>query len=792
MSQSSFRRDFLTKPVFRLAQRALPRLSDTEREAIEAGDVWWDAELFTGNPDWKKLLAFAPAKLSAEEQQFLAGPVEELCHMLDDWKINWELHDLPPEVWEFLKSRKFFAMIIPKHYGGLGFSAYAHSEVIRKLSSCSICAAVTAMVPNSLGPGELLLQFGTQAQRDYWLPRLARGEEIPCFGLTSPEAGSDAAAMIDSGVVCRGTFEGRETIGIRLNWHKRYITLGPIATVLGLAFKLHDPDHLIGSRDDIGITLALVPTNLPGVSIGRRHLPAMQVFQNGPNWGHDVFIPIDNVIGGVDQVGKGWKMLMSALAAGRGISLPSLSAAGAAFSANATGAYARIREQFHVPIAKFEAIQERLGRIAATAYLLDAARRMTCAALDDGHHPAVVTAIMKAQATERMRVVVNDAMDVHGGKAIIEGPLNYLGSLYRGVPIAITVEGANIVTRALIQFGQGAIRCHPYLLKEMQALEDSDRARGLDAFDKTFWAHVGHSLANTMRAWGRAWTGGLLAPAADAGAATKYYRQLSRHAAAFALAVDLSLLTLGGALKRKEMISARFGDILSELYLSSAALKRWNDEGRQQDDFPLLRYCMEASFAIIEVRFDEIIANFPVRPVAWLLRFLIQPFGPRRRGPSDRVTDQCADLIATPSAARDRLTVDLFHPAATQTENGVALLERAFAMTAAVQPIRDRMHAARVRDIDQAVKQRTITADEAEKLKAAAAAVASAVAVNDFAPEELTSRGALHKGDQPSQATSQPTPPTRPTTSELPVVELPAPEEVPALPPPGTTSEAAE
>ncbi len=542
MSQSSFRRDYLTKPIFRLAQHALPRLSDTEREAIEAGDVWWDAELFTGNPDWRKLLAFAPAKLSAEEQQFLAGPVEELCHMLDDWKITWQWHDLPPEVWDFLKSRKFFAMIIPKQYGGLGFSAYAHSEVIRKLSSCSICAAVTAMVPNSLGPGELLLQFGTQTQRDYWLPRLARGEEIPCFGLTSPEAGSDAAAMIDSGVVCRGTFEGRETIGIRLNWHKRYITLGPIATVLGLAFKLHDPDHLIGSRDDIGITLALVPTNLPGVSIGRRHLPAMQVFQNGPNWGHDVFIPIDNVIGGVDQVGKGWKMLMSALAAGRGISLPSLSAAGAAFSAHVTGAYARIREQFHVPIAKFEAIQERLGRIAATAYLLDAARRMTCAALDDGHHPAVVTAIMKAQATERMRVVVSDAMDVHGGKAVIEGPLNYLGSLYRGVPIAITVEGANIVTRALIQFGQGAIRCHPYLLKEMQALEDTDRERGLDAFDKVFWAHVGHSLANTMRAWGRAWTGGLLAPAADAGAATKYYRQLSRHAAAFALAVDLSLL----------------------------------------------------------------------------------------------------------------------------------------------------------------------------------------------------------------------------------------------------------
>jgi acyl-CoA dehydrogenase len=752
---STFRRDWITKPIFRMAQHALPRLSDTEREAIEAGDVWWDADLFTGNPDWKKLLAFAPAKLSDEEQQFLDGPVEELCRMLNDWKINWEWHDLPPEVWDFLKSKKFFAMIIPKAHGGLGFSAYAHSEVIRKLSTRSICCACTAMVPNSLGPGELLLQFGTKAQQDYWLPRLARGEEIPCFGLTSPEAGSDAASMIDSGVVCRGTYNGQDVLGIRLNWHKRYITLGPIATVLGLAFKLHDPNHLIGQRDDIGITLALVPAHLPGVSIGRRHLPAMHVFQNGPNWGHDVFIPMDNVIGGVDQVGKGWKMLMSALAAGRGISLPSLSAAGAAFCAHITGAYARIREQFHVSIAKFEAVQERLGRIAATAYLLDAARRMTCAALDDGHHPAVVTAIMKSQATDRMRVAVNDAMDVHGGKGIIEGPLNYLGSLYRGVPIAITVEGANIVTRALIQFGQGVIRCHPYLLKEMMALEDTDRDRGLEAFDQAFWGHVGHSIANACRAFGRAWTGGLFAPAPDAGAATPFYKQLSRHAAAFALAVDVSLLTLGGALKRKEMVSARFGDILSELYLSSAALKRWNDEGRQQDDFPLLEYCLESSFATIETRFDEIIGNFPVRPIAWLLRFFIQPFGRRRRGPSDHVTDKCADIIADPSAARDRLTVELFHPTEMDGSNGIALVERAFAMTVDVQPIRDRMHAARVRDIDQAVKQGTITADEATKLRAAAEAVASAIAVNDFAPEELTARGAASKGAVSSQATSQ-------------------------------------
>jgi acyl-CoA dehydrogenase len=753
-----------------MAGNALPRLSATEREAIDAGDVWWDAELFTGRPDWNKLLACAPARLSQEEQDFLAGPVEELSRMLDDWKINWLWHDLPPEAWKFLKANKFFAMIIPKTYGGLGFSAYAHSEVIRKLSSRSICAACTAMVPNSLGPGELLVQFGTKAQQDYWLPRLARGEEIPCFGLTSPEAGSDAASMTDTGVICHDRYEGRDVLGIRLNWHKRYITLGPVATVLGLAFKLFDPDHWIGEHDEVGITLALVPTHLPGISIGRRHLPAMHVFQNGPNWGHDVFIPMDNVIGGVEQAGKGWKMLMSALAAGRGISLPSLSAAGAAYTAHVTGAYARIREQFHVSIGKFEAIQERLGRMAAATYLLDAARRMTCAALDDGHHPAVITAIMKAQATERMRICVNDAMDVHGGKAIVEGPRNYLGSLYRGVPIGITVEGANIVTRSLIQFGQGAIRCHPYLLKEIMALENPDRARGLDAFDAALWGHVRHSLANAARAFFHAFTGALFAPAPKAGAASKFYRQLSRYSAAFALATDLALLTLGGGLKRKEMLSARFGDILSELYLSSAALKRWNDEGRQQDDLPLLAWCMQSSFATIEARFDEIFANMPNRPVAWLARAFILPFGRRRRGPSDRLTQACAAILTTPCAARERLVADLCHPAAHERDDGLALLERAFALTVAVQAIRDRMHKAHVRDIEQAARQRTIDAPEAAQLREAAEAVAAAIAVDDFAPEELASRGASQQGDVSSPAILQP---TSPATPDQPPVRFP-------------------
>ena len=731
----SFRRDFISKPIFALARNVLPPMSDTEREALEAGDVWWDADLFTGNPNWSKLLNYAPAVLTDEEKAFLNGPVDELCAMLDEWKIFWEWRDLPHEVWDFIKRKKFFGMIIPKEFGGLGFSPYAHSEVVRKLSSRSLTAAVTVMVPNSLGPGELLMRFGTKEQQERWLPRLADGRDIPCFGLTSPEAGSDAASMIDSGIICKGTFEGREMLGLKLNWHKRYITLGPVATLLGLAFKAYDPDHLIGEVDELGITVALIPTHLPGVSIGRRHLPAMQVFQNGPNWGRDVFIPLDYIIGGRERLGQGWKMLMTALAAGRGISLPSLSAAGAAYAARTTGAYARIREQFGISISKFEGIEEPLARIAGTAYLLDGARRLTCAALNEGHHPAVISGIMKLQATDRMRIVIDDAMDIHGGKAIIDGPQNYLGNLYRSVPVGITVEGANILTRNLIVFGQGAIRAHPYLLDEMNALRDDDRERGLDAFDRAFWKHVGHTFANLFRAWGRSWSFGLFAPAPDAGDATRFYRQLSRYAAGFALAADLALLTLGGALKRKEMLSARFGDILSELYLLSGALKRWQDEGRQRDDFAALEWCMANGFRTIESRLAEICANLPNRLVGALLKFFLQPFGARVLGPSDRVVHQCAQLVLEPSAARDRLTSDLSHVA---DDGGQARLEKAFVLVASTEEISKRLHAARLRDVNEAVKKGVITQSEAERLAAAHEAVAKVIDVDDFAPEALS------------------------------------------------------
>jgi acyl-CoA dehydrogenase len=733
---SSFRRDFITRPIFAFARNALPPMSDTEREALEAGDTWWDADLFTGNPDWSKLLATPPAALTEEERAFLDGPVNELCAMLDEWKINWEWRDLPPEVWDFIKRKKFFGMIIPKEYGGLGFSPFAHSEVVRKLSSRSLTAAVTVMVPNSLGPGELLMRFGTKEQREKWLPRLADGRDIPCFGLTSPEAGSDAASMVDRGIICKGEFEGREVLGLKLNWHKRYITLGPVATLLGLAFKAYDPDHLVGPREELGITVALIPTHLQGVEIGRRHLPAMQVFQNGPNWGRDVFIPLDYVIGGNERLGEGWKMLMTALAAGRGISLPSLSAAGAASAARSTGAYARIREQFNVPIGKFEGIEEPLARIAGTAYLLDAARRLTCAALNAGHHPAVISGIMKLQATERMRVAIDDAMDVHGGKAVIDGPQNYLGHVYRSVPVGITVEGANILTRNLIVFGQGAIRSHPYLLQEMNALRDDNRDRGLDAFDKAFWAHIGHSFVTLGRAFGRCWTGGLFAPAPDAaGAATRFYRQLSRHSAAFALCADMALATLGGALKRKEMLSARFGDILSELYLLSAAAKRWQDEGRQAQDLALLEWCMASGFKTIGNRFAEILANLPNRFVAILLKIVVQPFGARVVGPSDRVVHECAQILLEPSAARDRLTPDLSHVA---DDGPLARLETAFRLVTSAEDISKKLHAAHLADIKEAVKRGVITEAEGERLAAAQSAVAKVVEVDDFAPEALS------------------------------------------------------
>ncbi len=728
-----FRRNRISRRVYDWARGALPRLSATERQALGAGDVWWDRDLFAGSPDWQKLLAVPKAAVSERERRFLDGPCRELCGMLDDWQISFELRDLPPEVWDFMRRERFFGMIIPEEHGGLGFGAYAHSEVVRLISTRSLTAAITVMVPNSLGPGELLLQFGTEAQKRHWLPRLADGREIPCFGLTSPEAGSDAASMTDEGVVTWGEHDGERVLGLRLNWHKRYITLGPVATVLGLAVKTRDPEGLLGGPEDLGITVVLVPTDAPGVEIGRRHLPCMQAFQNGPNKGHDVFLPLDAVLGGRDCIGQGWTMLMSALAAGRGISLPSLSAAGVTLGARTTGAYARVREQFGIPIGRMEGVQVRLARLAALSYQLEAARWLTCSALDAGHHPVVISAIMKTHATYRLRTAIDDAMDVHAGKTIIDGPSNYLGNYYRAVPVGITVEGANLLSQNFIIFGQGAIRCHPHLLDEMMALEADDREAGLDAFDAAFWAHVRHSAGNVFRAWGRAWTGARIGPAPK-GPVAHHFRRLSRYASALSLVADLALLTIGGALKRKEMISARLGDILSELYLLSAVLKRFEDEGRQEADLPLVAWCMETGASTIERRFDEVLRNFPSRGLAALARLVVLPAGVRAPGPDDETIKRCAAIVFEPGEARERLTAGVY----CGETGSVKELEDAFALVVAVEPLRRRLRQAEAGGIDQALERGVISREEAERLRQAEAAVARVIAVDDFAPEELS------------------------------------------------------
>ncbi|RYE84010.1 MAG: acyl-CoA dehydrogenase, partial [Hyphomicrobiales bacterium] len=643
----------------------------------------------------------------------------------------WEDRDLPKEVWDFLRQEKFFGMIIPKDYGGLGFSHTAHSEVVRKVSSASVVAGVTVMVPNSLGPGELMLHFGTDAQRDYWLPRLADGREIPCFGLTSAEAGSDAASMTDHGIICHGEHEGQEVLGIRLNFAKRYITLGPVATVMGLAFKLSDPDNLLGRGEALGITVALIPTDTSGVTTGDRHIPQFTFFQNGPLTGEDVFIPMDAVIGGAAQIGQGWTMLMTALAAGRSVSLPSQAAAAAAYCARVTGAYARIRQQFNLPIGQFEGIQEPLADLAANAYQIDAARRLTVAALDEGHRPSVVSAIMKAHATYRARESVERAMDVHGGKAIMDGPGNYLGAQYKSLPIGITVEGANILTRSLMIFGQGAIRAHPYLLKEMLALADPDKAAGLQSFDTHFWAHARHAVTNTFRSLLHGWTGGLAAHAPVGVAFTSHWRQLSRYASAFSMLSDLALLTLGGSLKRRELLSARLGDILSEMYLLGAALKRFETEGRPEADRPLVEYVMQKGFFRIGVAFNGVLDNLPARWAAVLTRVVAFPFAIPLPMPSDELVTEVAQILMRPSTQRDRLTPDLYLGEG-RPDHPVAALEAAFELVAEAAPIDRKLREAGIRDPRKALDQGIITAAEFDQWTAARTAVAGVVAVDSF------------------------------------------------------------
>ncbi|MDF9399231.1 acyl-CoA dehydrogenase [Vibrio sp. 1180_3] len=673
---SSLRRKWISDPAFKLFKQVLPPLSDTEKEAMEAGSVWWDGELFSGKPDFKKLHHYPKPTLSSEEQSFIDNELETLLSMLDDHKIVKEDRDLPKEVWEFLRKERFFSLIISKAYGGREFSALANSTIVSRIATRSISTAVTVMVPNSLGPGELLSHYGTQEQKDYWLPRLADGTDIPCFALTGPEAGSDAGGIPDQGVVCYGKYEGKEVLGIKLSWNKRYITLAPVATVLGLAFKLSDPDKLLGDKEDIGITCALIPANHKGVEIGERHDPLGLAFMNGPTRGQDVFIPMDWLIGGADYAGKGWRMLVECLSAGRGISLPALGTAIGHLTSRTTGAYAYVRKQFGMSIGKFEGVAEALGRIGGLTYLLEATRTLTTTSLDLKEKPGIVTAIAKYHMTEIARTILNDSMDIHSGRAIQDGPMNYLGTHYLGIPVAITVEGANILTRNLMIFGQGATRCHPYVLKEMEAAANPDVKQGAKDFDKLLFKHIAHATKNTFGAVGAALTGSRFIKADMSGPTKTYYQQLTRMSRALAVSADFAMLTLGGELKRKEMISARLGDGLSYLYMASATLKKYEDEGRQQADLDYVHYAVQHCLHHAAQSLQEAYTNFPTKVVGRLLKILVFPLGNHFAKPSDELSVKLAESLMTPGAHRDRLTHLCY--IGEEENDSVGLMEQAF------------------------------------------------------------------------------------------------------------------
>ncbi len=738
-SISSVRRKLISLPVMKLFKQVMPKVSKTEQEALEAGTVWWDGEIFSGNPNWNQLLDYPSAKLSLEEQAFMDGPVETLCAMIDDWESTFELHDLSPSVWDYIKSQRFLGMIIPRQYGGLEFSHYAHSCVVTKIATRSISAAVTVMVPNSLGPGELLLHYGTQAQRDQYLPRLAVGQEIPCFALTSPEAGSDAAAIPDQGIVCvqQDKF-GQDHLGIRVTWNKRYITLAPVATVMGLAFDLLDPDNLLGDDQELGITCALIPTSTPGVEIGERHFPLDSAFMNGPTRGKEVFIPMQWVIGGQEGVGKGWKMLMESLATGRCISLPALSCGGATLAAKSTGAYSRIRKQFNTAIGNFEGVQEALARIGGYCYQMNAARKMTCAALDNGERPSVISAILKFHLTEKLRTTVNDAMDIQGGSGICLGPNNLFARAYQTIPIAITVEGANILTRSLIIFGQGAMRCHPHLLDEIHAVQSS-AADSLDVFDSAFNSHIGSTLSAATHGLWHGLTNGPFASAPKTTRAKRHYQRATRYSTTYAFLADVSIAVLGSRLKRRERLSARLGDALSQLYLCSGSLKRFHDEGELEDDRPLLDWACQQSLYETEQALIQTLDNYPSKLLGRVLKWAYFPFYARAKKPSDKLDARIAKILINPSATRDRLCEGVFTSNASgrsgQIENALPLVIEAEAIERKIrkQTGNSAMTFDKVVDLANAmVQQRVIVQAEADIVIQAATARNEIVQVDHF------------------------------------------------------------
>ncbi len=681
---TSLRQKLISAPLLKQFKKVMPAMSKTEQEALDAGSVWWDGELFSGRPNWRHLLQVPQCHLSQKEQDFIDNQVQTLCEMLNDWQTTHKDKDLSPEIWQYIKEQGFWSLIIPEEYGGLAFSAYAHSQIVLKIASRSVTAAVTVMVPNSLGPGKLLLHYGTKQQKAYYLPRLAKGLEIPCFALTGPKAGSDAGALPDNGILCYGQWEGEKKLGIRLNWEKRYITLGPVASLIGLAFHLYDPDNLLGKKHHLGITVALIPRHLKGVEIGQRHIPLNIPFQNGPNKGKNVFIPLEQVIGGEKGIGQGWRMLVECLAEGRAISLPALATSGGKAACCYTGAYARIRRQFNLPIGYFEGVEEALARIAGLTYQMDAARKLTLSALDCGEKPAVISAIIKYHLTEKFRQVTNDAMDIQGGSGICLGENNLLGRVYQSIPIAITVEGANILTRSMIIFGQGAIRCHPWVLKEFAAVHQTDKRKALIQFDNAFFGHIRFLASNIVHSLSLGLTRGRFSKTPATMDTHRQFQYLNWLSSSFALCADVAMMTLGGALKRKERLSARLGDILSELYLTSAVLKHFNDQGCLDKDKALMEWACQDSFYRMQEAFRAFLANLPVRPLAWILKLLIFPRGFHFAMPSDKASHFIARSLLVPSESRDRLTSGIFKT--DDLTSKVGQLEACFKLAAQLEP----------------------------------------------------------------------------------------------------------
>lgn len=695
---STIRREYLSKPLLAWVRGLLPQLSDTEEQALKSGSVDWDGELFSGRPDWQKLLDTPHAKLTDEEQAFIDGPVEQLCEQLDDWKITHELFDLPEDIWKFLREEGFFGLIIPKEFGGKGFSATAHSEIVMKISTRSISASVTVMVPNSLGPAELLLHYGSEEQKSYYLPRLSTGKEIPCFALTSPIAGSDAGAIPDKGIVCKGEWEGEEVLGLKVTWNKRYITLAPVATLIGLAIKVYDPECLLGEGENIGVTCVLIPGDLKGVNSGTRHLPMNTAFMNGPTWGTDVFIPMTQVIGGEAMLGKGWIMLLECLSIGRSISLPALATGAGKYASLVTGAYSSVREQFGRSIKQFEGVQEALEPIAGYTYMMDAARLFTASMLDRGVRPSVPSALLKYRNTELMREVVNHSMDVIAGRGVITGPRNFMARAYQAVPIGITVEGANILTRSLMVFGQGAIRCHPFINDEISAANEDDKRKAVKQFDQVFYRHIAYTSGNVLRTFIHALTRGRLSPAPKTGDIKRYYQQLTRFSTAFSVITDVSLMTVGGNLKARQRLSGRMADSLVHLYYASAVIKQWHEEGYPQEQYDLVQWCLESSLYDLEISMGRLIDNFPVRAIRRPLRWLVFPFGSSKAlKPNDALGTLVAQTIVKDSALRGRIVRGVY--CTDEPNDSLGRVLHAYKLANQTQGIRDRLHE-KIRSLD--------------------------------------------------------------------------------------------